>query len=285
MISRRQFLLGGTAITAGVALTLNGLYIEPNNIKESYHQIQTNKLDAPLRIVHLTDLHLDKDTKRDYVVQMVNNRNPDLILLTGDYLNHDEVDKPNFEKLKEFVNGLNAKQGIYACFGNWDEGLEDKLFLDTNVKALRDETITLEEDLKKITISGLDFAWYNFPKWATDKTLKTLNDEKFNILLYHSPDLIENISEFPIDLYLAGHTHGGQVNIPFIGPVYAPSKYGKKYASGMFEVDKTKLYVNRGLGMQKGLPMRLFCPPEIATFDIGKQEKLPKKEYLFPSNL
>jgi predicted MPP superfamily phosphohydrolase len=92
----------------------------------------------------------------------------------------------------------------------------------------------------------------------------------YSILLYHSPDLIEAAAQNGVDLYLAGHTHGGQVRFPFIGAVITLSAYRRKYASGLHTLGPTTLYTSRGLGME-GLHLpraRLLCPPEIVVIDL-----------------
>jgi predicted MPP superfamily phosphohydrolase len=97
--------------------------------------------------------------------------------------------------------------------------------------------------------------------------------DAYQLLLYHTPDLAESLSGTGIDLYLAGHTHGGQIRLPFYGAVVTFSAYGKKYEMGRYTLDGTMLYVSRGLGMEgSGAPRaRFLCPPEIVVVDIGPE--------------
>ena len=97
----------------------------------------------------------------------------------------------------------------------------------------------------------------------------------FSIFLYHYPDLIEDLNNLNVDLYLCGHTHGGQVAIPFYGAIITFSKYGKKYESGMYKVGKTVLYVNRGIGLERSPApqVRFFARPEITVIDIKPKTK------------
>jgi predicted MPP superfamily phosphohydrolase len=90
-------------------------------------------------------------------------------------------------------------------------------------------------------------------------------------LLYHTPDLIETASELGVDLYLAGHTHGGQVRLPWLGAIFTASRYGKRYEMGSYRVGRTQLYVSRGIGMEGlGTPrVRFLCPPEIVELELG----------------
>ena len=96
--------------------------------------------------------------------------------------------------------------------------------------------------------------------------------EAYTLLLYHSPDLIETASSVGVDLYLAGHTHGGQVRLPFYGAVITFSAYGKQYEMGWYEVGATTLYVSRGLGMEgwDAPRMRFLCPPEMEVVELGE---------------
>lgn len=288
----------------GCALTVNRAYYEPKHVEPTYHQIKTDKLKEKITVVHLTDLHLDDDASRDYVPQMVNNCKPDLVLMTGDYLNSTEENPIPISRLENYVNKLSSKYGIYATFGNWDTGNEEKLFKNTDVKTLRDVSLELRIGENMINLIGMDyFLGDQSSEKRAHKLLKDLNKETFNIFLYHAPDLIEDIAPSGnIDLYLTGHTHGGQIRIPFLrllregpkgefpyaGAIITMAKHGTKYESGRFDIRDTTLYVSRGIGLQAGdfVPkMRLFCKPEIAIFDIGPKESLPDIRYISPSNL
>jgi predicted MPP superfamily phosphohydrolase len=208
---------------------------------------------------------------------MVSDYRPALILMTGDYINKMNA----ISRLRDFSRQLVSKYGIYACFGNWDAGKEDFLFRNTRVTPLRNASVEIIAGEDRVCLVGIDLPCGHDAKSA----LKDLDKDTFNILLHHSPDLIEDIAPYgTIDLYLAGHTHGGQVRIPFLralkegfkgrfpyaGSIAVVSKFGTKYESGWFQVGDTLMYVNRGVGMEGGLVprMRLFCPPELAVFDI-----------------
>ena len=117
-----------------------------------------------------------------------------------------------------------------------------------------------------VFISGINFehSMYWFP------VLKNVPRGYYSIFLYHKPDLIEDMKNSNVDLYLSGHTHGGQVALPFYGAIITLSKYGKKYEAGEYKVGNTVLYVNRGLGTEGkfGLRVRFLVRPEITVFDI-----------------
>jgi predicted MPP superfamily phosphohydrolase len=109
---------------------------------------------------------------------------------------------------------------------------------------------------------------------ALKTLLAQVPEQAYKLLLYHSPDLIEVAAEGGIDLYLAGHTHGGQIRLPVYGAVFTSSRLGKRYEMGQYTVGETVLYVNRGLGMEGSIAprARFLCPPEIAVVEIGANE-------------
>lgn len=304
-LNRRDFIKAcgtglclGAALTGSVALKSKS---EISSVEPNYYQIPNDKLEDRLTIVHLSDLHLDEDNSRDYVPQMVNNCNADLVLMTGDYLNYYKENPVSFSRLTNYVNKIKSREGVYACMGNWDWGFEDFLFKNTGVKVLRDKGIELKTKSGKVNLVGMDFC---APGIYLDKKLteifSSLDNDNYSILLEHSPDLIEEKSvNNNFDLYLAGHTHGGQVRIPFLrlfqdgkgkfpyaGALITMSNYGSKYQSGMYDVGKTKLYVNKGVGVEgSAIPIRFFCRPEIAIFEIGPKNKLKSLREISPSGL
>lgn len=258
---------------------------EIDEIELTYHHFKSDKLKKTIKIVHLTDLHFEEDNIRENTIDMVNNQQPDLILMTGDYTNTLFGEKINQKIVKDYVNKLKSKYGIYASFGNWDVGFENSIFNGTEVRTIRDNFVELEIEGNIINLIGLDFFMKDeHINFKADKVLKRINSDTYNILLFHAPDLIEHISPTgKIDLYLSGHTHGGQIRFPFLryltndlkgefpyyGAVITFSKFGTKYQSGLFTMGQTKLYVSRGIGVGPLMPLRIFCRPEIGIFTIG----------------
>jgi predicted MPP superfamily phosphohydrolase len=106
-----------------------------------------------------------------------------------------------------------------------------------------------------------------------DQALQAAPRDAFTVFLYHYPDLISDIAARGIDLYLAGHTHGGQVALPFYGAIITLSKFGKKYEAGLYRIDQTSMYVNRGIGMEGGTAprVRFWARPEITIIEIAPE--------------
>jgi predicted MPP superfamily phosphohydrolase len=263
--TKRAIMLHILAI-AGIICFCYGYFIEPYRIEVTKIPVQTDKLrETSFRVVQISDLHCDKRPANEKtIVKIINDLKPDVIVFTGDAVN-----RPSFLPLfKETMKNLDASLGKFAVYGNWETshwpGLD--YYSQTGFELLDADTLRLEKKGETITISGLSC---NNPQ-SDWRTLHTLSKENYNIFLFHYSDLIESTSNFNVDLYLCGHTHGGQVSLPFYGALITMSKFGKKYESGKYSVRHTILYVNRGLGMDAYPPrIRLFSKPEITVFDIS----------------
>lgn len=252
-------------VLAGMLCLFYGFFVEPYWLQVNHIPITTNKLGGvKLRIVQISDLHCDtKMRNEEKVVELINAAEPDVVVFTGDGVNpHGSV-----ELFRKTLAGIEAKIAKIAVEGNWDKPPgKCKYFDGTGFEILDRETLRLEKDGKEFCISGLSF-WKNA---GSDQLLSANSPDTFNVLLNHSPDLIEDVAKFNIDLYLAGHTHGGQIALPFYGALITFSKFGKKYEAGLYRVGKTDMYVNRGVGMEGGRAprARFLARPEIAIFDI-----------------
>jgi len=262
-------------IIAGIACFAYAYFIEPYRIEVNTVDVSTDKLQGThLRIAHISDLHCDiKVRNEDELVRIINPLKPDIIVFTGDALNT-RTALPIFKKA---LKRLDANIGKYAVTGNIDEWYWSSVdfFGGTGFRHLEDESHRLSKDKEEFYISGINFV----SKDRYFKILKGIPDNKYSILLYHTPDLVQDLGGVNVDLYLAGHTHGGQACLPFYGALITLSEYGKKYESGKFTVGGTTLYVNRGLGMEGGIVprIRFFCRPEITVININP-EVSKKKE-------
>jgi predicted MPP superfamily phosphohydrolase len=271
--AKRRFNLPGAFEVAvhilavvGVACFLYGWFVEPYRVEVSNINISTGKLhNTSLRIVQISDLHCDnKVVNENKLAGLINPLNPDIIVFTGDLLNTPE----GLPECKSALAGLKAQIGKYAVYGNFDEWFSKSLdlFSGTGFEILNGKSLALSKDGETFIISGLN---YDDPeKWRD--VLQDVPPGHYSIFLYHTPDLIEDIQGQNVDLYLAGHTHGGQVQLPFYGALITLSKYGKKYEAGRYTVGTTTLYVNRGLGMENfpAPRVRFLARPEITVFDV-----------------
>ncbi|MBN2547268.1 MAG: metallophosphoesterase [Spirochaetes bacterium] len=262
-----------------LSLETYGLYIEPFKVEVSNLKIATKKLklDRPIKIAQISDLHIERTTKRELrVLNKIKEINPDIIVLTGDYLNISFTHDPQtLIQTREFLMNLKAPFGVYAVTSDIVDPDEtvDILFSGLNIEVLEDKIYPVKIYGNIIYIIGVSNIDSLLDKLTLLSLVNKLPDESYKLFLYHTPDLIEAAAASKIDLYLAGHTHGGQIRLPFYGALITCSTFKKKYEQGLFEILDTKMYVSRGLGMEgQGAPrVRFLCPPEIAIFDIKSE--------------
>ncbi len=231
----------------------------------------------PLRLLHLSDLHVERLTRREAeLISLVEQIQPDLIVITGDYLNLSYVDDPVARsEVRKLLAQLHAPLGVYATLGSPPvdpRATTPSLFDGLNIRLLRDELAVIRrEDGRTLSLIGLDC---DHDPAVDGRVFKSLVDlapaGSRQILLYHSPELMPLAQQYPVDLYLCGHTHGGQVRLPLYGAVITSSSLGKRYEMGFYTEQGTTLYISRGIGLE-GLSaprLRLLCPPEMVLFTL-----------------
>ncbi|HVR87316.1 MAG TPA: metallophosphoesterase [Planctomycetota bacterium] len=220
------------------------------------------------RIVQLSDLHLDRIGRREErMMEQVRAAKPHLIVLTGDYLNVRE----GAVALSEILGALEAPYGVVGVEGNWDtKFVAADLFRRAKASYLVDDTLVLEQDGRRLRLVGQGIV----PSRPLRDLLPPKDDGIPTIYLHHMPDGIDQLRLCNpgqrVDLFLCGHTHGGQVCLPFWGAVITLSRYHKKYERGLYWVDGIPMYVNRGVGSGGGgLPhVRFLARPEVAVIDL-----------------
>jgi uncharacterized protein len=237
-------------------------FVEPYWLSVRKVAIHSSKIKSPIRIVHISDIHSDsKPRLEEKLAAAIAVEKPDLIVFSGDSIN-------SIEGLPVFRKCLTEIAKVAPTFvvkGNWDLGTQN-LFDGTGANWLNGKVESIEIKGNKVSLIGVSA----FDTFKLDDKLSNLSAEKFNLFIYHLPDEIENIANSNVDLYCAGHTHGGQIALPFYGALMTLSKFDKKYESGTFEVGKTWLNVNRGIGMEgESAPrVRFYCRPEISVIDV-----------------
>jgi predicted MPP superfamily phosphohydrolase len=258
----------------GIGCFAYGYFIEPYWIEIKRIPIKTDKLDkSGFRIVHISDLHCNEKTRNEErLIGIVNDSNADIIVFTGDCL---MLEKPQaLPVFKGTLKSLNAKIGKFAVMGNVDvwylPGLD--YFSETGFELLDENAKKVEKSGEAVFVSGLSC---EKPEHYVE-LLKDIPENIFSIFLYHNSDLVEEMKGLNVDLYLCGHTHGGQVRLPFLGALTTLSKHGKKYETGMYKVGETLLYINRGFGLEGGWTprVRFLSRPEITIFDITPTKKV-----------
>lgn len=285
--TRRTFLkrsLGSFLTILGLS---SGGFLYANRIEPTLLDIQELQIKHPLipdsfndiRIVQFSDTHLGfQYTLHQFnkLVKKINSLQPDIILFTGDLM-----DKPNqyseINKLMPILKKLHAPLGKYCIFGNHDHGgygsdIYRNIMEATDFTVLLNESVPIKlRDGSFIYLLGIDDAMLGNPNLPL--TLKNVPKNSFKILLSHAPDLAENASQYPIQWQLSGHSHGGQIKIPFLGALVTPP-FGQLYPEGLYSVGNESplsLYVNRGIGTTR-LPFRFLSKPELTIFTL-KPEK------------
>ncbi|MGI4830232.1 MAG: metallophosphoesterase [Janthinobacterium lividum] len=278
--TRRSFLIGAAAAAAGL-----GIYAATH----ARHEIEIVRRTFPIvnlpdpfvgmRIAQISDIHLEEFTEPSFlrqVVQQVNALEPDLVLFTGDLISRGPA--PRSVALRaaglgaEVLSELKAPQRL-AILGNHDVGVNADWVvreLETHgTPVLVDSFLPLEQKMERLFICGSDDAGTRTP----DPFLAIPADPRAPVIfLVHEPDYIEifqNHPRFPlVDIMLSGHSHGGQIRLPLVGPLVLPPM-GKLYPEGLYRFDKLQLYVNRGIGTV-GVPFRLNCPAEITQITLQR---------------
>ncbi|MFB4169503.1 metallophosphoesterase [Virgibacillus sp. JSM 102003] len=280
-MNRRTFLKKSIgSLLALVGLSGGSYYyareIEPTMLDINQQILSSSKLPESFnnfKIVQFSDTHIGYHYSLEQFTELVstiNAQKPDIIVFTGDL-----VDKPHMynwdSELIKTLRKLKANHGKYWIYGNHDHGgygtdIVKNVMDKAEFQLLKNSYTSINLNNEKIALAGIDDVMLGSPD--LEKTLTNSDPNLFTILLAHEPDFADTTVHFPVDVQLSGHSHGGQVRLPFIGHLYTPM-YAEKYVQGkhMLQNGKLTLYVSRGLGTTR-LPYRFLCKPEIHTFTL-----------------
>ncbi|MEO7029297.1 MAG: metallophosphoesterase [Acidobacteriaceae bacterium] len=279
-ISRRTF-LRSAALTAG-GLTLYAATHARHELEVVRSTILIRDLPDSFqgfRIAQISDIHLVEWTEPWFlhrVVAAVNQLAPDLVALTGDFISRGprsvEVAYRAMPVCADALRGLECPRR-YAILGNHDvavdRGLVIRSLMSIGIPTLVNQFTAIERGSDRIWLCGVDDPGTSLPDLTAAIPRRPGAPV---ILMAHEPDYADQVRQHPrfplIDLMLSGHSHGGQVRLPLIGPLVLPPM-GKKYISGLFRFSNMQLYVNRGIGTV-GLPFRFDCPPEITEITLQR---------------
>jgi predicted MPP superfamily phosphohydrolase len=275
-ITRRKFLVGAPVAAVGMALYSGE--IARHEISVFSRTIRLGNLAAAFhgfRIVQISDIHFDEYTEPAFlrrVVAHVNDLNPELVLLTGDFISQTPMSRDfvvgAMHRCAETLNALACPQR-FAVMGNHDAFLGETtirpILLEAGIPLLVNECVPIERGGQRFWLSGIADPIAGQPD--LDRAIPQRPDGPV-LLMSHGPDYADNVVAHPrgqlVDFMVAGHSHGGQVRLPLVGALQLPAG-GQKYVEGLFQLGRMQLYVNRGIGTV-GLPFRLNCPPEITLF-------------------
>ncbi len=263
--------------------------VEPFRVEVTHLEVSSPKLlnsGLRLRIVQISDLHVERLTRRERnLPALVAGLEPDLIVLTGDLMSTSyHTDAEALSELRTLLGQLHAPLGIYAVWGTIEVDLPHLL------RPMLDELgiVVLEEGIAQVPagrVAGEAEDGADRRLWVVGLSctrdlavagtklralLAALPADRLSLLLYHTPDLMPQAAALGVDLYLAGHTHGGQCRLPGFGAILTSSQHWKRYEAGLYREGNTTLYVSRGLGMEGfGTPRaRFLCPPEVVSITL-----------------
>lgn len=270
-ITRRTFLCGSLAAIAGGSLYA-GL-IEPGWLDIVHLELPLRKLPdafAGFTIAHISDLHFGRfigPAHLDPVIDAAMALGADAVVITGDIVsrvNHGEPDM-----IVQTLSRLRAPQGVYAILGNHDWWADGRVVADAlrhaGITVLSNENITWQRDGQTLYLAGIDDIWCG--KNDLRQTLGGIPADAAIVVLAHEPDYADTVAnDRRVILQLSGHSHGGQVRLPFYGGLHFPP-WARKYPIGLYQIQDLTLYTNCGLGMVL-LPVRFACRPEITLFTL-----------------
>jgi predicted MPP superfamily phosphohydrolase len=276
--TRRQFLRWSAAAGA-VALAGDSLLLEPNGpriVRQGFLLPRWPERLNGFTVALLSDFHYDPYFSAHPLhaaVPMVNSLRPDLIVLTGDFVSVPVIGderKAAFaaEPCAHLLRQMTAPHGLWAVMGNHDDATDRRhvtsALQSENIQVLANQSQAIERDGARFWLAGVNDVLGRTADLP--KTLRRVPADEAVILLAHEPDFADEAAKFPIDLQLSGHSHGGQVRIPFLPPLYLPA-LARKYVWGAYRLGPLTLYTNAGLGTVD-VPIRLNCPPEITLLTL-----------------
>ncbi|WP_100011199.1 metallophosphoesterase [Lentibacillus sediminis] len=282
-MSRRAFLkkaLGSLLAFVGLS---GGTYyyareMEPAMLSINEQEILSGRIPAAFqnyRIVQFSDTHIGFHYTLEQfrgLIAKINELEPDLLLFTGDLVDEPHIYNWN-QNIVEHLSALKAKDGKYWIYGNHDHGgYGTDILLDVmeegGFNLLRNSHTTIQKNRERIVLAGIDDLMLGRPDLR--ETLANANPDLFTILLAHEPDFADIAKDYPVDVQLSGHSHGGQVRFPFIGHLYTPV-YAEKYVQGKYVLNDGNftVHVNSGIGTTR-LPYRFLCRPEIHVYTLKR---------------
>jgi uncharacterized protein len=248
------------AVGVYTAVWVDAFRIEPNWPRFDRVEIEAD-IPRPLTILHLSDLHIEAvPTARDrWLLERLAEITPDIAVVTGDIHQMEMLDPM---PLNGILGQIHARLGVFGCIGYDNTRVLKEAA--PGLCMLQNEGIVLDDNGSKIGVCGL------LEVTGRDKAYDAIAGARFRIALNHTPDLADEAAGKGADLYLCGHTHGGQVRIPFWGAIITNSGTGKEYEAGLYRRGTMHIYTSRGFGLEpRPAPqVRFFCRPQITLITV-----------------
>jgi hypothetical protein len=279
-LSRRQF-LGFSALAAGGGLVAYSGLWDRHHLEVVQQTIRLQRLHEAfhgLRIAQISDIHYDEFTEPYFVrevVRRVNSLQPDIVVLTGDFVTDGPLPRHVGARLcypcAEILGGIQCPHR-FASLGNHDALVGWPVVVDAlklhGIPTLVDSYLPFERSGSRLWLAGTRSSLEDVPNLEAAIPRQVMPTEPV-ILLAHEPDYANHVlAHGGVDLMLSGHTHGGQVRLPFLGtPRHMLPRGGRRFVEGHFKLGPLQLYVNRGIGTVK-MPVRFLCPPELTLLTL-----------------
>jgi len=260
--------LAAAAAVAGIVyagVTIDAFLIEPN--WPEFEKIElTADVPRPLTILHLSDLHLEeKEVRRErWLAARLAEFQPDIAVVTGDI---HQMGMHEVLPVRRMLKNIQARLGVFGCIG-----FDSRRILEEaapRMRVLENETVLINDGGFTVGVCGLR------ETAGRDRAYEAVSTADFRLVINHTPDLADEAADNRAHLYLCGHTHGGQVRIPFWGAIITNSASGKKYEAGLYTIGKTFIYTSRGFGLEpRPAPqVRFFCRPQITLIKLKPKKK------------
>ncbi|MES2460410.1 MAG: metallophosphoesterase [Armatimonadota bacterium] len=251
-------------------------YIEPKWIFVRKIKIDTHRNingGRGLRIALLSDFHYPRAASYELVRKAITKSSefdPDIVLILGDFFARSRFDPVSLpHNVQEVFGNIRSRLGVFGVLGNHDHSfsanaIQDRIASDTQIRLIDNRAVPLEIEGSTIYLVGVGDLWSRNANY--EQAVKEVPQESAIVLLSHNPDVIEDISDSRILAQFSGHTHGGQIRLPFFGALRVPSKFGNKYSKGLIKTGTHPLYVNSGICSVKNI--RFLCPPEVTWVEL-----------------
>lgn len=284
MLTRRQFVrrsVVGLAALAGTGFAIEGFFREPTHPVAEHIEIRLARLPEifdGFRIAQITDIHFGPymdQPELEKSVRIAQGFQPDLVALTGDFVSHPFFQRNGLEGARNaepcaevFARGNGVPK--IAVLGNHDHwngaDLVAGALQERGIPVLRNRAQAIEREKQFLWIAGIDDALEGHADLA--QAIAKIPPTDATVLLAHEPDFADHAAKFPVDLQLSGHSHGGQVRIPGMGPIILPAM-AHKYHTGVNRVGRLQVFTSHGVGVINP-PVRLFCPPKVSLITLRK---------------
>ncbi len=273
MSNRKWLITPIVMVIAAMLISVYGYWIEPNRMVVREFEIEYNGFDAPITIAQISDIHLGdhfSDKQLLPILEEINAIGPDILVFTGDLFDNAQFYE-FYDEARDAFLSLDPEIIKIAIFGNHDLGgggyrIYRDFMKSSGFTVLVNDKMTVEIEGQTIELVGLDDGMLGSPSY--DFESMDSGPDTFNMLLVHEPDIYDRYIEFPIQLVLSGHSHGGQISLGNYIAITPP--LSRLYKRGLFEIEneaQTKLYVHTGIGNTR-IPIRIGNPPEISVFTI-----------------